>query len=48
MSSGEVAVLRLLATLGQAHVPFKLGDLRRIDEEGQRLLADWCGAIQAA
>src|SRR6266516_2626797 len=48
MSSGEVAVLRLLATLGQTHVPFKLSDLRSLDEEGQRLLADWSAAIQAA
>jgi hypothetical protein len=48
MSSGEVATLRLLATLGQTHVPFKLSDLRSLDGEGQRLLADWCAAIQAA
>jgi hypothetical protein len=38
----------LLATLGQTHVPFKLSDLRSLDGEGERLLADWCAAIQAA
>jgi hypothetical protein len=48
MSSGEAAQLRLLATLGTTRVPFKLDDLSSLDGEGQRLLADWCRAIQAA
>ncbi|PZS30210.1 MAG: hypothetical protein DLM59_11530 [Pseudonocardiales bacterium] len=46
MSSGEVAYLRLLATLGTTRVPFKLDDLRSLDAEGQRLLGDWCRAVQ--
>lgn len=47
MSSGEVASLRLLATLGATRIPFKLGDLRSLDAEGQRLLADWCRVVLA-
>ena len=46
MSSGEVAYLRLLATLGTTRIPFKLGDLRSLDGEGHRLLADWCRVLQ--
>lgn len=45
MSSGEVASLRLLATLGATRIPFKLGDLRSLDAEGQRLLSDWCRVV---
>lgn len=45
MSSGEIASLRLLATLGTTPIPFKLGDLRSLDAEGQRLLADWCRVV---
>jgi hypothetical protein len=48
MSSGELAVLRLLATLGSTRVPLRLADLSSLDREGQRLLADWCHAIQTA
>jgi hypothetical protein len=48
MSSGELACLRLLAILGTTRVPFRLGDLSSLDYEGQRLLADWCHALQAA
>lgn len=47
MSSGEIASLRLLATLGSELVPFKIPDLQSLDAEGQRLLGDWCRAIQA-
>ena len=46
MSSGEVAYLRLLATLGTTRIPFKLGDLRSLDRDGQRLLDDWCRVLQ--
>jgi hypothetical protein len=48
MSSGEVASLRLLATLGTTEIPFKLGHLRSRDSEGQRLLADWCSVVLTA
>ena len=48
MSSGEVAYLRLLATLGSIRVPVKISDLRSLNDEGARLLADWCRAGQAA
>jgi hypothetical protein len=48
MSSGELASLRLLATLGATRIPFKLGDLRSLDAEGQRLLSDWCRVVLAA
>jgi hypothetical protein len=47
MSSGERAGLRLLALLSSVSVPFKAGDLRSLDGDGQRLLADWCLAMQA-
>lgn len=45
MSSGEVASLRLLATLGATRIPFKLADLCSLDAEGQRLLSDWCRVV---
>lgn len=45
MSNGEVASLRLLATLGTTRIPFKVSDLRSLDAEGQRLLADWCRVV---
>lgn len=48
MSSGEVASLRLLATFGSGRTPFSVSDLRSLDAEGQRLLADWCRAMDAA
>jgi hypothetical protein len=47
MSSGEVASLRLLATLGATRILFRLGDLRSLDAEGQRLLSDWCRVVLA-
>lgn len=45
--TGKWPASGLLATLGTTRVPFKLGDLRNLDAEGQRLLADWCRAVQA-
>lgn len=48
MSSGEVASLRLLATLANDRAPFTVADLRSMDTEGQRLLADWTRAVRAA
>lgn len=48
MSSGETAALRLLATLATERVPFRVNDLTSLDQEGQRLLADWTTAIRAA
>ena len=48
MSSGEVASLRLLATLASEPVAFRVGDLFSLDAEGQRLLADWTTAVRAA
>lgn len=47
LSSGERAGLRLLAMLSSVQVPFAVGDLRSLDGDGQRLLADWCLAVQA-
>jgi len=48
MSSGEAATLRLLATFASARVPFRVSDLSSMDADGQRMLADWAAAIQAA
>jgi hypothetical protein len=48
MSSGEVAALRLLATFAVQRTPFRVSDLGSLDDEGQRLLADWGSAVQAA
>lgn len=48
MSSGEVAALRLLATLAGRRVPFTVADLRSMDAEGQRMVADWTRAVRAA
>lgn len=49
MSSGEVASLRLLATLASTDcvARFGIGHLRSMDAEGQRLVADWCAIIRA-
>lgn len=48
MSRGEVARLRLLATFAtDARVPINAEDLAPLDENGRRLLADWCRAVQA-
>ena len=48
MSSGEIAQLRLLAIFGTTWVPFRVGDVAPLDNEGQRLLADWLAAVSAA
>jgi hypothetical protein len=48
MSSGEVAALRLLATFATQRTPFRVSDLTSLDDEGQRLLADWSAAVQAS
>jgi hypothetical protein len=48
MSSGEVAALRLLATFATQRTPFRVGDLSSLDDEGQRLLADWSTAVRAS
>ena len=49
MSSGEVACLRVLATLSSTDCapPFSVGHLRSMDAEGQRLIADWCAVLNA-
>lgn len=47
MSSGELAALRLLATLGYERAPFHVCDFRSFDRQGQWLLADWMEAIYA-
>ena len=47
MSSGEVARIRLLATLATERAPFSISDLRSLDASGQRLLADWTDALRA-
>lgn len=47
MSSGEVASLRLLVTLANERTPFCVGDLRSLDADGQRMLADWTRALTA-
>jgi len=38
--------LRVLATPGSTQT-LKVSDLRSFDEQGQRLLADWCQAVPA-
>lgn len=48
MSSGERSAVRLLATFGDERIPFRVSDLRSLDSEGARLLADWCRAVQTA
>lgn len=48
MSSGETAMLLLLATFGHTRVPFRINDLSSLDEQGHRLLADWCEAVKAS
>lgn len=47
MSSGEKAMLRLLATLALDPAPFNVGMLRSFDAEGDRFLRDWCAALTA-
>ena len=49
MSSGEIATLRLLATLATtSSVPrFGVAQIRSLDEEGQRLVDDWCAVVCA-
>lgn len=45
MSSGEAASLRLLATLASEPTPFRLSDLCSLDQEGERLVADWMRVV---
>lgn len=45
MSSGELASIRLLAAFG-GEASFRTDQLRSLDAEGSRLLADWCRALQ--
>ena len=49
MSSGEICAVRLLATLAttSAVPPFGVPHIRRLDEEGQRLVEDWCAVVRA-
>jgi hypothetical protein len=49
MSSGEIAALRLLATLASTSSvpPFGVAHIRSLDEEGQRLVEDWCAVVRA-
>jgi hypothetical protein len=49
MSSGELAALRLLATLATTSSvpPFGVDHIRSLDEEGQRLVDDWCAVVRA-
>jgi hypothetical protein len=49
MSSGEIAAVRLLATLATtSSVPcFGVAHIRSLDEEGQRRVADWCAVVCA-
>jgi hypothetical protein len=49
MSSGEIAALRLLATLATTSSvpPFDVDHIRSLDEEGQRLVDDWCAVVCA-
>jgi hypothetical protein len=47
MSSGEIAAVRLLATLATTSSvpPFALAHIRSLDEEGRRLVDDWCAVV---
>jgi hypothetical protein len=47
MSRTERTRLRLLAFFAAERVPISANDLNGLDADGQRLLADWCTAIQA-
>jgi hypothetical protein len=49
MSSGEIAAVRLLATLATtSSLPrFGVAHIRSLDEEGQRLVDDWCAVVRA-
>ena len=47
MSSGEQARLRLLAMFATDRVPVTVSDLACLDDDGTRLLTDWCRAVQA-
>lgn len=48
MSSSEIGRLRLLAFWSAWRVGLKIDDVRSFDANGQRLIADWCRAVQAA
>jgi hypothetical protein len=47
MSSGEISAVRLLATLATTSSvpPFGVAHIRSRDEEGQRLVDDWCAVV---
>jgi hypothetical protein len=47
MSGTEKTRLRLLAFFATERVGLRVSDLTGLDTQGQRLLADWCTAIQA-
>jgi hypothetical protein len=49
MSSGEIAAIRLLATLATTSSvpPFGVDHIHSLDEEGQRLVDDWCAVVRA-
>lgn len=49
MSSGEIAAVRLLATLATTRSvpPFGVAHIRSLDAEGQRLVGDWCAVVRA-
>lgn len=48
MSRTEQTRLRLLATFATGRVPFRASDLQGLDDNGQRLLVDWCAALVKA
>jgi hypothetical protein len=45
----EICAVRLLATLAttSAVPPFGVAHIRRLDEEGQRLVEDWCAVVRS-
>jgi hypothetical protein len=49
LSSGEIAAVRLLATLATTRSvpPFGVAHIRSLDAEGQRLVDDWCAVVSA-
>lgn len=46
MSSGEVALVRLLGALSGVRVPFCVSDTNSLDQAGQQFLADWCRVLR--
>ncbi len=47
MSSGEKARLRMVALFAYDRITVCIGDFAPLDDDGKRLLADWCQAVQA-